>query len=143
MTSASEFVAELIKGKYPIELNEFETSLTQLLFEAIACNKCSTGTMVARQGSFGAFYGCTHYPLCKNAEKGCRSCGSPMQRLGRFKVCVNPDCSSWVPTCPQCGAEMTQRDGRHGKFWGCRNYRGKESVSCSHKKKEINYVPCD
>lgn len=22
-------------------------------------------------------------------------------------------------TCPECGAEMKQRDGRYGKFWGC------------------------
>lgn len=22
-------------------------------------------------------------------------------------------------TCPSCGAEMKQRAGRYGKFWGC------------------------
>lgn len=141
MSSASEFIVELIKDKYPLELEEFKTSLAQLMFQAIACNKCITGTMVPRQGRHGAFFGCSHYPLCDNAENGCRTCGNPMQRLDRFKVCINPDCTSWVPTCPQCGAEMTQRDGLRGKFWGCRNYRGTESVSCAHTENEINYEP--
>ena len=25
-------------------------------------------------------------------------------------------------TCPDCGAEMKQRDGKFGPFWGCSNY---------------------
>jgi DNA helicase-4 len=140
MASASEFVVELLTDQYPVELNEFETSLAQKLFQAISCNKCETGTMVPREGKFGPFYGCSHYPLCDNAENGCRICGNPMQHLGRFKVCINPDCASWVPTCPQCGAEMAQREGRYGKFWGCSNYRGEEHVSCSHTENSITYA---
>jgi DNA helicase-4 len=140
MTAASKFVIELVTERYPVELEEFETSLAQKLFQAINCRKCDTGTMVPRNGKFGSFFGCTHYPLCDNAENGCQSCGNPMQRLGRFKVCINPDCASWVPTCTQCGAEMTQRGGRNGKFWGCRNYRSEENVSCSHTENSITYV---
>jgi DNA helicase-4 len=140
MASASEFVVELVAEQYPVELEEFETSLAQKLFQLINCKKCETGTLVPREGKFGSFYGCSHYPLCDNAENGCRSCGNPMQRVGRFKVCINPDCASWIPTCPQCGAEMTQREGRYGNFWGCRNYRGEEQVSCSHTENSITYL---
>ena len=47
---ASEFVVELLGNKYPLELNEFETSLEQAFFERIGCVKCKTGTLVAVQG---------------------------------------------------------------------------------------------
>lgn len=141
MAAASDFVVELVTDKYPIELDEFETSLAQQLFQVLSCNKCVTGTMVPRRSNHGAFYGCSHYPLCDNSENGCRSCGNPMQRIGRFKVCINPDCGTWVPTCPSCGGEMTQRSGPYGSFWGCRNYRNAEPVSCSHTEQNIIYEP--
>jgi DNA helicase-4 len=141
MAVASEFVSELVTEKYAVELEEFETSLAQKLFQAINCNRCTTGTMVPREGMRGAFYGCSHFPLCDYTENGCRACANPMQRRGGFKVCINPECGEWVPTCPKCGAEMTLRDGPRGKFWGCRNYRGSEAVSCSHTENSIDYEP--
>lgn len=27
-----------------------------------------------------------------------------------------------TPTCPHCGVKMVERNGKSGKFWGCRNY---------------------
>ena len=137
MAVASDFVIELLDNKYPIELDEFDTSLTQKLFQLINCVKCESGTLVAKTGKYGDFYSCNNFPLCKHAEKGCSSCGMVMSRLGRFKVCINPDCDTWVPTCPKCGAEMVQREGRNGLFWGCKNYRGSESVTCKHTEDTI------
>ncbi|WP_229833629.1 topoisomerase DNA-binding C4 zinc finger domain-containing protein [Alishewanella longhuensis] len=61
-----------------------------------------------------------------------------MTRQGRFKVCLNDTCNSWVPLCPKCGAEMVQRNGPYGSFWGCRNYR-KEGESCHHKEQQISF----
>ena len=113
------------------------TSLAQRMFQLIRCNDCHTGTLVGRQGRSGRFYGCSNYPLCKHVEHGCSSCGQPMQRLGRFKVCIDPACADWVPVCPDCGGEMTQRSGRYGDFWGCRNYRREEAVSCQHTEHRI------
>jgi len=140
MLSASEFVLELVKDDYKIEVAEFETSLEQQLFGSITCNSCHTGTLVSRKGKYGAFYGCSHYPLCDHVENGCRACGNPMQRQGRFKVCINPDCETWLPVCPKCGAEMVQRNGPRGMFWGCKNFRGPEAVSCAHTENEIIFI---
>jgi DNA helicase-4 len=140
MAVASDFVVELLKNDYAIELNEFDTSLAQQIFHLMKCAKCKTGTMVPRQSHFGAFFGCNHYPLCDHKERGCSQCGGPMQRVGRFKLCLNAECKNWVPTCPQCGAEMVQRSGRYGEFWGCRNYRA-EGDSCQHTENEIAFSP--
>jgi DNA helicase-4 len=136
MAVASDFVVELLKNKYPIDLNEFETSLTQQLFHMIKCIKCKTGTMVERQSQFGKFFGCNKFPLCSHKEKGCDICGLQMRRAGRFKICIDPECKSWIPTCPKCGAEMTKRKGKYGEFWGCRNYRY-EGECCTHTEQEI------
>lgn len=138
MSVASEFVVELIDKEYPIELHEFEVSTAQRLFQKIKCKKCETGTLVPRTGQRGTFYGCSHYPLCKYAENGCKECKSAMERIDRFKVCLNPECRSWVPLCPMCGGEMVRRTGKYGKFWGCRNFRGDEPVSCRHSEPEID-----
>lgn len=136
MAVASGFVVELLKGDYEIDLNEFSTSLSQQLLHLLKCMKCKTGTMVPRQGPFGRFFGCNKFPLCSHKERGCERCESQMRRAGRFKICINPDCSSWVPFCPQCGAEMVRRKGRYGQFWGCKNYRN-EGECCKHTENEI------
>jgi DNA helicase IV len=138
MAVASEFVVELLNDNYPLELNEFDTSLSQQLFQLIKCIKCKTGSMVPRAGQFGAFFGCNKYPLCNHKERGCSKCSSPMKRDGRFKVCLNASCGNWVPVCPKCNAEMTQRSGPYSSFWGCRNYR-KEGASCGHKEQMIEF----
>ncbi len=132
MATASPFVVELLEQQYPLELNEFDTTLVQTLFEAIRCRRCDSGSLVPRQGRFGAFFGCSNFPRCNHAEKGCQTCGQPMQRQGRFKVCLDQACGQRVPLCPECGAEMTLRQGPRGEFWGCRNYRGQQQPSCDH-----------
>ncbi len=136
MAVASSFVVELLKDKYDIELNEFETSLSQQLLHILKCMKCKTGTMVQKQSQFGSFFGCTKFPLCTHKERGCQRCESQMRRAGRFKICINPNCLNWVPVCPKCGAEMVQRKGRHGLFWGCKNYRH-EGECCKHTENDI------
>ena len=92
MAVTSEFIIELLDNKYPIELDEFNTSLSQKLFQLIHCVKCTTGILVARKGKNGSFFGCNNYPLCNHTENGCSSCSTTMQRIGRFKACLNPDC---------------------------------------------------
>ncbi|HBO3046067.1 TPA: UvrD-helicase domain-containing protein [Pseudomonas aeruginosa] len=136
MAVASDFVLELLKNEYELDLNEFEISFSQQLLHMLKCTKCKTGTMVPRQSQFGRFFGCNKYPLCSHKERGCGHCGSQMRRVDRFKICINPDCRRWVPTCPKCGAEMARRKGRNGEFWGCRNYRS-EGEGCRHTENRI------
>lgn len=130
MVTASEFVVELIRDKYPVELNEFETTDAQKLFQLMKCQECVTGTMVPRNGKYGFFFGCTHYPLCKNTEQGCNLCDGPMKRVEGKKICMDEDCRDWIHVCSICGADMKLISGRYGKFWGCKNFRGNEPVSC-------------
>jgi DNA helicase-4 len=66
MAVASEFVIELIDQQYPVELNEFPTSLSQKLFQQIHCSKCKTGTLIGRNSAHGAFFGCSKFPLCNH-----------------------------------------------------------------------------
>jgi DNA helicase-4 len=138
MAVASGFVVELLDAGYPIEKNEFETSLVQTLFEAIKCIRCETGSLISRSGKFGAFLGCTNYPLCNHAEKGCQGCGQAMKREGRFKRCLDEDCGHWSPVCPDCGAEMLLRTSARGQFWGCKNFRGDDEPSCQHIENAIS-----
>ena len=137
MTNASEFVVELLEDKYPLALEEFEISLEQASFERIRCVACKTGTLVAVRGK--SFYGCSNYPLCNHTESGCQACGNPMQRVGRFKLCLDPGCESWMPVCPKCGGDMVRRKGRYGVFWGCKNFRGDDDNSCRHTENNIVY----
>ncbi|OMH39681.1 UvrD-helicase domain-containing protein [Motiliproteus sp. MSK22-1] len=139
MTTASRFVTELLDEEYPIELEEFNTSLAQKLFSVISCIRCNSGSLVPRKGKFGTFFGCSNYPRCNHAEKGCQQCGQAMKRQQRFKVCLDEACGHWVPVCPECGAEMTLRQGAKSQFWGCKNYRGQEKQSCGHTEAEIEY----
>jgi DNA helicase-4 len=138
MAVASDFVVELLREGYDVELNEFATSLSQQLLHMLKCMKCKTGTMVPRQSKFGGFFGCNKYPLCTHRERGCAQCESQMRRAGRFKICINPECLNWVPVCPKCGAEMVQRKGRYGEFWGCKNYRS-NGDGCSQTENEITF----
>jgi DNA helicase-4 len=136
MAVASAFVVELLKGDYEVELDEFPTSLTQQLLHMLKCMKCKTGSMVPRQSQFGRFFGCNKFPLCSHKERSCERCEAQMRHAGRFKICINTDCLNRVPVCPQCSAEMVKRKGRHGEFWGCKNYRHKGEC-CKHTENEI------
>jgi DNA helicase-4 len=137
MLLASSFVVELLEKSYPLELEEFETSISQQVSHLCKCPQCKTGTLELKKGKYGTFYGCNKYPLCSHTELECQGCSMPMnQQLDRFKVCVNEECRSWVPLCPECGSKMTIRKGPYGKFWGCDNFR-REGESCNHKEKKI------
>jgi DNA helicase-4 len=142
MTLASEFVSELIDEQYDVELDEFETSFAHHLMNEINCVVCDTGSLIERLGKFGAFYACSNYPRCNHKENGCVDCGSPMTRKQQpgFKMCLSEECNNAIPLCDMCGAQMTLRKGSRGEFWGCRNYRGKESPSCGNTKQPNEIV---
>jgi len=137
MSKPSPFISEIIEQKYSIELNEFDIASTQQDEYQISCPKCKTGTLVSRQGKHGRFLGCSHYPLCNHTEQSCLKCESPMILEDRYRVCINTECQQWIPTCPKCGADMVQRKGRYGDFWGCKNYRVNQRVSCGHTEQKI------
>ena len=141
-SGCSEFVTELLEHSYDVELDEFDLSVVQRLMSDIKCMRCNSGALVERLSQHGRFYGCSNYPRCKHAEKGCSHCESPMTREQRsgFKICLGESCENVIPLCDICGAEMVLRKGTRGEFWGCRNYRGKDTPSCNNTKQQHQIV---
>ncbi|MBL4765146.1 MAG: UvrD-helicase domain-containing protein [Colwellia sp.] len=133
MTASNHFVKELI-DEHQIELDEFGSTASQSFIDDINCLICETGVLKKRSGRYGAFYSCSHFPRCEHKEKSCANCESPMtrKRHSGFKLCVNSSCNHIVPTCDKCEAEMVLRKGAKGEFWGCRNYKGNEPMSCKN-----------
>ncbi|MBL4822229.1 MAG: UvrD-helicase domain-containing protein [Colwellia sp.] len=135
MTESNHFVKELI-DEHQIELDEFDSTDHQLFVDDINCLVCETGLLKKRTGRYGSFYACSNFPRCEHKEKPCANCESPMtrKRHSGFKLCVNSSCNHIVPTCDKCDAEMVLRKGAKGEFWGCRNYKGKEALSCKNAR---------
>lgn len=133
MSDVSYFVKEL-ESEHQIECHEFETTLSQLIVNDINCMVCETGILKKRTGKYGNFYSCSYFPRCDHKEKPCTKCQSPMTRTKYpgFKVCLNDSCKNMIPTCELCNAEMVLRSSQRGEFWGCRNYRGNDPMSCKN-----------
>jgi DNA topoisomerase-1 len=77
--------------------------------EVPPCEKCGS-PMVLRRSRYGAFYGCSAYPECKNIRK------TPKEKRAEPK-----------PTgiaCPDCGkGEIAEKRSRRGKiFYSCNRY---------------------
>jgi DNA helicase-4 len=133
MTESNPFVKEIVND-HQIELNEFESTATQSLVDDLHCLACETGLLKKRTGRFGTFYACSNSPRCEHKEKPCDKCDSPMtrKRYPGFKTCLNDLCKSLIPTCSLCDAEMVLRTSKKGVFWGCRNYKGNDPMSCKN-----------
>ena len=143
MANASDFVVELLDNNYPLKLDEFEIDLAQKYYNQIRCPECETGILVTREKKKGngKFYGCSYYPLCDYTENGCPKCASQWRRDDRYKVCLDPACDSWIPLCRECGADMVEREGSNGSFWGCTNFRRDDEDSCRHTEDDISPPP--
>jgi DNA topoisomerase-1 len=91
------------------------------------CEKCGK-EMIIKRGRFGKFIACTGYPECKNTRKIVVS--------EEGKVTSTPD-KLLDETCPKCGKQLAQKNGRFGEYVGCSDY-----PDCKYiKLKEIG-VPC-
>jgi len=89
------------------------------------CEKCGQ-PMVIRTGRFGKFMACSAYPTCKNTRKieALNSDGTPKAPAEVILL---------EEKCPDCGAQLTERTGRYGKFIGCSAY-----PKCKYIKKQSN-----
>lgn len=132
----SIFIRELIKGKYEITDNEFNSGYFSPKLVEKLCERCEVGYMVPRDGVNGKFLACNNQ-ACNITENGCDWCKNALIKIGDFRVCENPDCNFKQPICPQCGRGLKQRSGQHGSFWGCTNYRSDKEFSCGYTIKSI------
>ncbi|MFV0388165.1 MAG: type I DNA topoisomerase [Pyrinomonadaceae bacterium] len=74
------------------------------------CELCGK-EMVLKRGRYGAFYGCTGYPECRNIRKITK---------GEVQTVAPP--VELDETCPKDGAKLVRRSGRFGEFVSCSNY---------------------
>lgn len=95
--------------------------------EVPACELCGK-EMALKKGRFGAFYGCTGYPDCKNIRKIDR-------KSGEAKVTAPP--VELDEECPKDGAKLVIRQGRFGEFTSCSNY-----PKCDYIKRETTGIAC-
>lgn len=89
------------------------------------CELCGR-EMALKKGRFGAFYGCTGYPDCKNIRKIARGDQKPA-----------PPPVALDEQCPKDGANLVRRHGRFGEFISCSNY-----PKCDYVKRETLGVAC-
>jgi DNA topoisomerase-1 len=94
-------------GKFAKDLNVADKALPKLDLRKepeLVGRDCplSGHPLVYRQGRFGRFIGCSHYPHCKYTE----------QILVKVGV-----------TCPTCGGDLIEKRTKRGRvFYGCSNY---------------------
>lgn len=89
------------------------------------CELCGK-EMALKKGRFGAFYGCTGYPECKNIRKIAKGDQKPA-----------PPPEPLDELCPKDGANLVKRHGRFGEFISCSNY-----PKCDYVKRDTLGIPC-
>lgn len=95
--------------------------------EVPACELCGR-EMALKKGRFGAFYGCTGYPECKNIRKIDKKSGVAQTIAAPVQL---------DEICPKDGANLVIRQGRFGEFTSCSNY-----PKCDYIKRETLGIPC-
>ncbi|KWS45786.1 helicase IV [Pseudomonas syringae pv. rhaphiolepidis] len=137
MVKCSPFIQELVKGRYPIDLEEFTTTSEQNQSALANCPVCQEGTLMTRVNGTTkeSFSGCSNWPLCRHTERSCPKCDGPLDVHGRFKVCTKADCSGWLAICPASGGYMAYRPT--ARKWGCSHYRKGNPQSCGHMEQYI------
>jgi DNA topoisomerase-1 len=95
--------------------------------EVPSCELCGKD-MALKRGRFGAFYGCTGYPDCKNICKIDKKSGATM---------TTPPPVELDEICPKDGAKLVRRTGRFGEFISCSNY-----PKCDYVKRETTGIAC-
>ena len=91
------------------------------------CELCGS-EMSLKKGRFGAFYGCTGYPECKNIRKIDKKSGEAIQKAQPVEL---------DEICPKDGANLVKRQGRYGEFISCSNY-----PKCDYVKRETLDIAC-
>lgn len=120
---ASPFVQELLGDEYAGWVDLFGDES-----QRYRCPRCRGRTIQRREGPFGAFWGCMHYPACRGRLPDCRACGAgvlqPVRAAGEGAGFHCTHCDEGAATCPVCttGA-LIERDGPHGPFLGCSEWR--------------------
>ncbi len=83
------------------------------LTQGDSCPACKEGTVQAKKGKFGLFFGCSNYPACRfTAEAGGTINGVEDKK----------EAPQGEDSCPRCGGSLKLRSGKFGEFLGCGNF---------------------
>ncbi|MCE2594927.1 UvrD-helicase domain-containing protein [Motilimonas cestriensis] len=70
MQRPSPFVIELLEQDYEVYTEQLSTTpAAPIAMQAHHCPACGTGVLQAKQGPFGEFFGCSHFPFCSHSQK--------------------------------------------------------------------------
>ena len=95
------------------------------------CPRCGS-TLVRRNGSRGAFWGCSGFPRCRftcddaapaaasAADGQARPAPAARKRSAGSANTVSSAAGQYA--CPKCGNPLRQRNGIRGLFWGCSKF---------------------
>ena len=88
------------------------------------CPRCGNN-LVAKNGKYGPFIGCSNYPNCdfaswdKPLDKNCELCGSYLveHKFGRTKkiYCSNENCEKSAPKTPKKETKKTSKKAKSDK----------------------------
>lgn len=78
------------------------------------CPECGKN-LVIKLGRFGKFYACSGYPDCKYKRPYLENSEGEAMSSEEVKELTDEK-------CPKCGAQLSVKQGRFGKFLGCSNY---------------------
>ncbi len=98
------------------------------------CPECGNGELLIREGRRGKFLGCSNYPRCHYTRDYAdeTATGDAPDRPEGEEAPSDPNAVN--VTCDKCGAGMSIRSGRRGKFLGCNNYpecKGTKPISAA------------
>lgn len=104
-----------------------ENSNSEQTEEVAPCELCGK-EMALKRGRFGAFYGCTGYPECKNIRKIDKKSGETIKA---------PPPVELDELCPLDGVKLVRRTGRFGEFVSCSNY-----PKCKYVQRDTTGIAC-
>ncbi len=114
-----------------IEELKSQTTRRDVLFEPepiaapASCPKCKA-RMKSRNGKYGVFWSCKHFPLCEGKLSTCPKCSIGALRVGTdgITACNIETCQYRPDPCPShtCDGLLMPRSGKYGIFLGCTNY---------------------
>ena len=132
-TKRSTFVDEIEGEAYRAWVTRADATDSTGSPAAPRCSTCGGGALVRRQGEYGAFYGCSNYPLCDGKARLCPACGAgALVRDRAVFRCSRAACGHTASVCPSCRHGMLLvRKGPRGQFYGCSEWRP-EPPSCAY-----------
>ncbi len=105
------------------------------------CPECGKGHLIVKLGKFGKFLSCDQYPECKYARPIETEETAAMQNENE-EAGVSEEIPDLNEKCPECGGQLTIKEGRFGKFIACENYPKCKFTKAILKKVGIKCPKC-